>query len=110
MDKNQNEVVKTSEANKDTEKLSNLEQTQGIDTDIAEVMTQIQESDRNKIHIINKRIDFDKKTMKRLNTMLPLYSDEAGEGIKESELYSYVVRVAVNTLFEGDFKKKLDEL
>lgn len=110
MDKNQNEVVKTSEANKDTKKLSNLEQTQGIDTDIAEVMTQIQESDRNKIHIINKRIDFDKKTMKRLNTMLPLYSDEAGEGIKESELYSYVVRVAVNTLFEGDFKKKLDEL
>ncbi len=42
--------------------------------------------------------------------MLPLYSDETGEGIKESELYSYVVRVAVNTLFEGDFKKKLDEL
>lgn len=61
--------------------------------------------------ITNKRIDFDEKTMKRLNTMLPLYSNESeGKITKESELYSYVVGVAVNTLFEGDFKKKLDEL
>lgn len=85
-------------------------QTQSVDAEITEAMTQIQESNGNKVHMTNKRIDFDQKTMKRLNTMLPLYSDEAGEGIKESELYSYVVRVAVNTLFEGDFKKKLDEL
>lgn len=58
----------------------------------------------------SKRIDFDTKTMRRLNTMLPLYKEEVGEKIKESELYSYVVNVAINTLFEGEFKKKLDEL
>ena len=58
----------------------------------------------------SKRIDFDAKTMRRLNTMLPLYKEEVGERIKESELYSYVVNVAINTLFEGEFKKKLDEL
>lgn len=86
------------------------QQVQSVDTKITEAMIQMQESNGNKVHMTNKRIDFDQKTMKRLNTMLPLYSEDAGEGIKESELYSYVVRVAVNTLFEGDFKKKLDEL
>lgn len=86
------------------------QQVQSVDTEITEAMIQMQESNGNKVHMTNKRIDFDQKTMKRLNTMLPLYSEDAGEGIKESELYSYVVRVAVNTLFEGDFKKKLDEL
>ncbi len=85
-------------------------QTQSVDTEIAEVVNKLQESNGNKLHMTNKRIDFDQKTIKRLNTMLPLYSDEAGEGIKESELYSYVTRVAVNALFEGDFKKKLEEL
>jgi len=86
------------------------QQVQSVDTEITEAMIQMQESNGNKVRMTNKRIDFDQKTMKRLNTMLPLYSEDAGEGIKESELYSYVVRVAVNTLFEGDFKKKLDEL
>jgi len=66
----------------------------------------------NKIskNMTNKRIDFDEKTMRRLDTMLPLFSSEAGKEIKESELYSYVVRAAVNALFEGEFKEKLDEL
>ncbi len=65
---------------------------------------------KEKSSMTNKRIDFDRKTMKRLDMMLPAYSADAGEDIKESELYSYVVRVAVNALFEGDFKKKIDEL
>jgi len=58
----------------------------------------------------NKRIEFDSKTMKKLEIMLPLYKEEIDEKIKDSELYSYVVRVAINALFDGDFKKKLDEL
>lgn len=60
--------------------------------------------------VVNKRIDFDKKTMKRLNLMLPLYKDEIGGGARDSELYSYIVGLAVNKLFESDFKKRLEEL
>ena len=69
----------------------------------------VQEQDKKNVDMTNKRIDFDNKTMKRLNTMLPLYKDEFGS-MRDSELYSRVVRIAVNALFEGDFKKKLEEL
>lgn len=69
----------------------------------------VQEQGKKNVDMVNKRIDFDNKTMKRLNTMLPLYKDELGS-MRDSELYSHVVRIAVNALFEGDFKKKLEEL
>jgi len=58
---------------------------------------------------INKRIDFDVRTMRRLETMMPLYSHEIGK-CTQSELLSYVVSKAVNNLFDTDFKKKLEEL
>ncbi len=44
-------------------------QTQSVDAEITEAMTQIQEPNGNKVHMTNKRIDFDKRTMKRLNTI-----------------------------------------
>jgi hypothetical protein len=47
--------------------------------------------------------------MRRLETMLPLYSHEIGK-CTQSELLSYVVDKAVNSLFETDFKKKIEEL
>ena len=59
---------------------------------------------------INKRIDFDAKTMRRLEAMIPLYKDDVGEGLSKSELLSRVVCLAVNELFEGDFKSKIDRL
>ena len=75
-----------------------------------EAVKQAVEAMVNTMPVVNKRIDFDQRTMKRLNTMLPLYKEEAGVNIKNSELLSYVVCLAVNKLFEGDFKSKLEEL
>ncbi len=66
-------------------------------------------STADKTQYINKRIDFDQKTMKRLNTMLPVYADEVNT-TKDSEIYSYIVREAINSLFSNDFMKKLNEL
>ncbi len=63
----------------------------------------------DKAQCVNKRIDFDQKTMKRLNTMLPVYADEV-DTTKDSEIYSYIVREAINQLFSNDFMKKLNEL
>lgn len=90
--------------------MSSFEDDSNTKDGVCDLATLVQkEKEQYKDQMVNKRIDFDQKTMKRLNTMLPLYTDEASVN-KESELYSYVVREAVNVLFEGEFKKKLDEL
>jgi hypothetical protein len=60
--------------------------------------------------MVNKRIDFDAKTMRRVETMLALYRIDLGEKANNSEALSYIVKKAVDSLFENDFKKKLDEL
>ncbi|NLC27775.1 MAG: hypothetical protein GX780_03265 [Campylobacteraceae bacterium] len=74
-----------------------------------DITTDIELESNTSVEHINKRIDFTIKTMRRLETMLPLYSHEAGK-CSQSELLSYVVDKAVNKLFESDFKKKLEEL
>lgn len=63
----------------------------------------------SKENFTNKRIDFDEKTFTRLKTMLPIYSQDV-ERMSASEKYSYVVRLAVNKLFDSDFKTKIEEL
>jgi len=65
--------------------------------------------DIESLDVVNKRIDFNSRTMRRLETMLPLYSHEIGK-CTQSELLSYVVDKAVNSLFKTDFKKKIEEL
>jgi len=62
----------------------------------------------------NKRIDFDKKAVKRVKTMLPTYeedipSDEV-ENMTENDIFSYVVRRAIDCLYENDFKNKIEEI
>lgn len=79
-------------------------------TQIVEALEEIHKSNGKKIDMTNKRIDFNKKSLKRLETMLPIYKEEIGEKVNTSELYSYVVNKAINYLFENDFKKKLEEL
>jgi hypothetical protein len=61
-------------------------------------------------NVVNKRIDFDMKTMRRIETMLALYKIELGEKVSNSEALSYIVKKGIDCLFENDFKKKLEEL
>lgn len=84
--------------------------TTGTDEEVKEALTQIQEENGKKTQVVNKRIDFDKKSLRRIETMLPVYSEDLGEGVSASEAFSYVVQKAVDALFEGDFKKKIEEL
>jgi hypothetical protein len=60
--------------------------------------------------VTNKRIDFDKRSMRRIETMIPVYSEELGDNVSNSEAFSYVVQKAIDALFEGDFRKKIDEI
>jgi copper chaperone CopZ len=60
--------------------------------------------------IVNKRIDFDAKTMRRVETMLAVYKMDLEEKVSNSEALSYIVKKGINSLFENDFKKKLEEL
>lgn len=80
------------------------------DEEVKEALTQIQEENGKKTQVVNKRIDFDKKSLRRIETMLPVYSEDLIEGVSVSEAFSYVVQKAVDALFEGDFKKKIEEL
>lgn len=94
----------------ETIKENELSATAGTDEEIKEVLTQIQEENGKKTHLVNKRIDFDKKSLRRIETMLPVYSEDLEESSSASEVFSYVVQKAIDSLFEGDFKKKIDEL
>ncbi len=80
------------------------------DEDIKNALLGIQETNGIKIHTVNKRVDFDKKTMKRLETMMPVYSEELDASATQGEIFAYVVKKAIDSLFEGDFKSKIDEL
>ena len=93
------------EKTEETSKSSNISEKE----ELVEVLEEVHKSNGKKIDMTNKRIDFDKKALKRLETMLPIYKEEIGKA-NTSELYSYVVGKAIDSLFESDFKKKLEEL
>lgn len=74
------------------------------------VLLQMQETNEKKAIAINKRIDFEKSTLKRLETMIPMYTEDLEKNASTSEIYGSVIKLAINSLFENDFKKKLEEL
>jgi len=61
---------------------------------------------------INRRIDIDLNTFKRLQAMMPIYLDEIDSSTqkKKNEQISQMVCKAINFMFENDFKQKLEEL
>jgi len=65
-----------------------------------------------KADFVNKRIDFSKKTYKKLEMMMPIYRDEIENGseIGQAEVLSFVIEKAIDKLFDEDFKKRLEEL
>lgn len=60
--------------------------------------------------IINKRIDFDKRTLKRIEMMMPVYSDELDGKITNNDILALIVSKGIDSLFEGDFKRRLEEM
>jgi len=79
--------------------------------EVEEAINEIANSNGKKLEVINKRIDFDKKTYKRLQTMIPLYKDELeGEKVSENEVMSYIIKKSIELFFNEDFKKKIEEL
>lgn len=83
----------------------------GIDlNEVSNAVIEIQETNGKKTHLTNKRIDFDKRTLKRIETMIPVFGDEVGEGASNNEIMSFIIARGIDALFEGDFKRKIDEL
>lgn len=71
---------------------------------------QLAETKKEKNQVTNKRVDFDKKTLRRIETMIPLYSEDLSDSASTSEIFSYVIQKAVDTLFEGEFKKNIENI
>ena len=84
--------------------------TEPMDDESVKALTQLQEENGKKTQIVNKRIDFDRKSLRRIETMIPVYREDLDEKTSASETFSYVVQKAIDALFEGDFKKKIEEL
>ena len=94
----------------ETTKENEVPATTGTNEEVKEALTQIQEENGKKTQIVNKRIDFDRKSLRRIETMIPVYREDLDEKASTSEMFSYVVQKAIDALFEGDFKKKIEEL
>lgn len=93
--------------NKSTDEVKPTEEEQLLE--IEDALTVNTDNRTSSESMINKRIDFDKKTFRRMDTMLPIYTQEI-DGMSKSEKYSRIAQIAINALFEGDFKEKLEEL
>ena len=78
--------------------------------EISAALSGLQEENGRKISTVNKRVDFDRQSIKRIETMMPIYSEELPENASQSEVFSYVVKKAVDSLFQGDFRSKINDL
>ncbi len=65
---------------------------------------------KEKNDLTNKRIDFNNRTLKRIETMIPVYSDELPSGASKNDIMALVIAKGIDALFENDFKRKIDEL
>lgn len=57
--------------------------------------------------LTTKRLSFDTETIKRIEMMLPLYTDEFDEKLNESEKFATLIQIAVKNLFNTDFVDKM---
>ena len=71
--------------------------------DIEENLTKIEDIKST----TGKRINFDKQTLMRLETMIPLYRDEFGENLSSKDELAAILKKATDCLFENDFKVKI---
>lgn len=83
-----------------------------IEEKIQETLTCMANTNGSGLEMVNKRIDIDLPTLKRLNAMLPFYLGDvdATTQKKKNEQISKVVCASINFMFEKDFKQRLDEL
>ncbi len=88
----------------------NNTQQESTEQQISEVANELADNVKKKTDYINKRIDFDKKTYKKLEMMLPIYKEELEGNVGQSEAISYVIKKAVEKLFDEEFKKIVDTL
>ena len=100
---NVNNAIVETENNSETDKVT--------EADISKALNRSQKEENKKKGIVNKRINFDKKALRRIETMIPVYStEEAGGELSSVELYSLVIQKAINSLFEGEFQEKIKEI
>ncbi|TDA63625.1 hypothetical protein E0765_07255 [Sulfuricurvum sp. IAE1] len=60
--------------------------------------------------VVNKRIDFEAKSLKRIEMMIPAFRDEVGSNASANDVMSYIVGKGIDALFDGEFKNKLEEM
>lgn len=70
----------------------------------------VQSSKKANSNLVNKRIDFDPKTLKRIEMMVPAFRDEVGQLASNNDVMSFIIAKGIDTLFDGEFKKKIEEM
>lgn len=94
--------------------IDSMDKTNNMSENIEDVTQEIVEAisfnDNKKSELTNKRIDFNMKTLKRIETMIPVYSDMLPSNASKNDIMALVIAKGIDALFEGDFKRKIDEL
>lgn len=76
-----------------------------------ESQTQTERSTKKNTNgIVNKRIDFESKSLKRIEMMTPAFRDEVGPNASANDVMSYIVGKGIDALFDGEFKNKLNDM
>jgi hypothetical protein len=83
---------------------------QEIEDAVSNSLTQIQDENGKKIQVINKRVNFEKKTLKKIEIMMPVYSSDISSDVSNNVTMSYIIQKAIDKLFESDFKARLEEM
>lgn len=70
----------------------------------------VQPAKKSNSNLVNKRIDFDPKTLKRIEMMVPAFRDEVGQLASNNDVMSFIIAKGIDALFDGEFKKKIEEM
>ena len=98
------------EQNENINQVTEANSTEEIEKEVSSVVSSIAEQNGKKTKVVNKRIDFDRNTYKKLEMMIPVYKDELEGSVGQNEVMSYVIKKAIDKLFKEEFKKMIDEL
>ena len=85
---------------------NNQEKGVNIEKDTNKAIVDLQTTNGEKIEIISKKVIFSQETLLKVETMMPLYNLEAGVNKKSNEVFNYIIKKAVDYLFENEFKRK----
>jgi len=98
------------EHNENIKQITEVNSNEEIEKEVSSVVSSIVEQNGKKLGNINKRIDFDINTYKKLEMMSAVFKYEIEGNVVQNEVMSYVIQKAIDKFFEEEFKMMIEEL